>query len=228
MKLLVSILVFGSTLAAQAANKSANFSAFINNNVLYATILGDGCNSFGGGLNVSPSCDKERLTDNIVSECKAQLSVISTQRACRTVKPYPAVTLAIDLADTKVDPTAQYLLLNYDNEVARLKINRDNNSEMSAFTQGNNLYLTVLGDNCNAMDAKIKVEGLCYQGRLTQNYVDTCSADVVVMSTKRMCIAYVPQAHTFTIDLEKAKVAKEAKVLNLKYNGKVISVQINK
>jgi hypothetical protein len=119
MKTVLFWVIFSSTLATQAAD----FSAFVTNNVLYVTILGDSCNHVGGGLEVDGLCKKDRKTKNYAIECNAKLSIYHTEMACGddTVKPK---VVKIALEKTDVAPEARVLHLSYGKEKLTLDISK--------------------------------------------------------------------------------------------------------
>ncbi|WP_413290991.1 hypothetical protein [Bdellovibrio sp. HCB337] len=87
------------------------FSAFVANNVLYATILGDTCNHYIAELKVSPMCLAGRLTKNYAEVCEATLQVGGTELYCGTdTKPR---VLQIDLKNAEITSEAKVLELEY-------------------------------------------------------------------------------------------------------------------
>jgi hypothetical protein len=219
MKLLFSIFAFTSTLA-----HASEFSAFVNNNKLYATVIGDRCNEYGGTLNVSPQCDKRSGNRRGVGVCEAELEVSMTEKNCG-----PGIrgrVVEIPLAQTQVHPMATRLMLEYSGDVLEIPIEK---STISGFVKDNVLFLTVLGNNCDSLSGGIQVDASCNADRLTKNFALTCQADVIVKrETHNQCLAAIPKGHTFQIDLAKSKVAKEARNLILNYGDEIIHVQINK
>lgn len=97
-----------------------NFSAFISNDLLYVTILGD-CNNASGGLTVSPLCHKDRRTENYAISCGVELNVAKTRMYCVDQKVIPRV-LVMELANYPIAPEAQTLVINYQGEKVRVKI----------------------------------------------------------------------------------------------------------
>jgi hypothetical protein len=93
------------------ADEVPQFSAFAHNGMLYVTVLGD-CNSYGGSLEVSPTCRQDRVTKNRAVECDAKLAVISTKMACPETPP-TAKVMAINLSQEKVASEARLLHLGY-------------------------------------------------------------------------------------------------------------------
>lgn len=96
------------------------------------------------------------------------------------------------------------------------------------FIHDNVLYVTVLGDSCNVFSMDISVAGICHENRMTTNFAEECEAELLVGTTKMLCPTDRIAPHVEAIDLEDAGVAKEAKVLVLKYAGKAIRIKINK
>lgn len=101
-------------------------------------------------------------------------------------------------------------------------------ANFSAFVQGDDLYITLMTDGCNAYNVALEVDGICKEGRLTANYATECSADLAVMSTEMYCGQIPPVAKVFKVSLTESKVAVEAQVLTLRYWGNTVDVQIKK
>lgn len=97
----------------------------------------------------------------------------------------------------------------------------------SAFTHGGKLYITVLGDKCNSISGGLEVDGICRDDRMTRNYAVECSADVQLMQTEMYCGQDV-EARVVTLDLQKENVAREAKILNLRFGTEVITVEVKR
>lgn len=124
LKLAVMSLAMSASLAANAQTKGGSDigSAFVNRNTLYVTVLGDGCNAMGGRLEVEPLCSNERLTQNFVTECSAELFIISTAIACPAQTKRIAQVLEIDLKESKVDREAQLLNLNVMGQTIQVRL----------------------------------------------------------------------------------------------------------
>ena len=82
--------------------------------------------------------------------------------------------------------------------------------QFSAFTQDNLLYVTVLGDSCNKLEASLAVENFCDKNRLTRNGVISCSVRLVVNSTAMGCADNEKVPQVITIDLAKTQVDPHA------------------
>jgi hypothetical protein len=100
--------------------------------------------------------------------------------------------------------------------------------QFSAFVNGSTLYVTVLGDSCNRHFGNLKVDGLCQAGRMTQNYAETCDAEVSVSTTRMFCNDQKRVPRVVEINLAESHITHEAKVLNLTYQGKTIEVNLQK
>lgn len=115
MKNLNKCWIVASTLfltTASFAGDPHNFSAFSVGDTLYVTLLGDGCNSYGGSLEVDPLCRSDRMTKNFSPTCQAGLQVMATELACLGGRSKPVV-LEISLNKSKIAPEAQELELTY-------------------------------------------------------------------------------------------------------------------
>jgi hypothetical protein len=121
MKTILFALVFGASLASQAAGPE--FGAFVTDNVLYVTFLGDNCNSYNASLQVEGLCHKGRMTMNYASQCGADLMVGSTKMACHSMEVEPH-TFAIKLSETDVAPEAKVLFLKFNGKKTKVKINK--------------------------------------------------------------------------------------------------------
>jgi hypothetical protein len=97
----------------------------------------------------------------------------------------------------------------------------------SAFSEGDNLYVTILGD-CNHYGGQLRVAENCKEGRAMKNRALMCSAELSVIKTEMGCPNGNVTPKVLTLSLDKAKVAREAETLNLEYNGSVVEVQLHR
>lgn len=99
---------------------------------------------------------------------------------------------------------------------------------MSAFATDTTIYVTVLGDGCNAVGGNLEVDGICNEDRLTRNYAVQCSASLSLMMTEMMCPAdRPPKATVLEFDIKESKIASEAKILKIRTgSGDEITVQL--
>jgi len=97
----------------------------------------------------------------------------------------------------------------------------------SAFSVGDKLVITILADTCNAHRGSLSVEPLCRSDRMTRNWAIECSAQLQVMSTRMGCQDRELVPRTLTLSLSGNKVAHEARLLHLEYEGQTIDVQLN-
>jgi hypothetical protein len=102
-------------------------------------------------------------------------------------------------------------------------------ADFSAFTKGNLLYVTIIGDTCNQKSGSLKVTPFCDKNRSTRNAAPICEAELTVVSTMMGCeeVADRPQVLP-AIDLAKTNLDPNSKVLKLLYGKQVIRVGINK
>jgi hypothetical protein len=96
----------------------------------------------------------------------------------------------------------------------------------SAFAHEGILYVTFLGDSCNAVGGDLRVAGICRSDRLTRNYAVECDATLAIMQTEMACGDTTAKPRTVEINLEQAKVAPEARVLHLKHYDQTIDVKL--
>ena len=115
-------LTWGSSTVTVSLKDSPKFSAFMNNGNLELTGLGDNCNSFGAMLDVSPFCDKNRVTRNAVNSCDIKFGFIQTEILCPG-QELTARTTSVLLKDTDIDPQAKTLVLEgYNNDVVEVDV----------------------------------------------------------------------------------------------------------
>jgi hypothetical protein len=119
---IVAIFTLTFLVNALAFAFTPSFSAFTQDGVLYVTVLGDSCNEYMAGLEVSQVCDETRSEKNFALECEAELLVYQTQLVCNQDVSEPQ-TFEIELEPTKIAPEARALLLHYEGEVQRVEIN---------------------------------------------------------------------------------------------------------
>lgn len=100
-------------------------------------------------------------------------------------------------------------------------------TQFGAFTDNNQLYVTILGD-CNTASASLVVNPMCRKDRQTENYASECQVDVVVMTTRMFCTDQTIIPKVFAFDLAKEMVAAEAVDLELKYQTQAVKVKVNK
>ena len=99
-------------------------------------------------------------------------------------------------------------------------------ARFSAFNQGDTLYVTIIGDNCNSYGGRLQVASSCLEDRMTENYAVSCYATLSVLSTKMFCGPGY-KARVLEINLREAKVAQEAKKLTLNYLDEEITIDID-
>lgn len=99
---------------------------------------------------------------------------------------------------------------------------------MSAFATDKTVYVTVLGDGCNAVTGMLEVDSICNEDRNTRNWALVCTAQLSVMMTEMMCPADFPaKAHVLEFDLKESKIASEAKRLTIRdHSGNEVTVQL--
>lgn len=105
--ILALIMSFSTLTMAQQKGGADIGSAFVNNGILYVTVLGD-CNNIHGDLIVEPLCLADRMTMNYQTECEATLSLLSTKRGCPSGERIARV-LEINLKDSKLTQEAELL-----------------------------------------------------------------------------------------------------------------------
>jgi hypothetical protein len=104
-----------------------------------------------------------------------------------------------------------------------------NAASFSAFADGDNLYVTMLLDDCNSHGLALDVDGLCRNDRLTKNYATSCGADLIVRSTKMYCGKSSLEPVTFTLSLKKSNIASEAEELTLRnFNGDEVTIELER
>lgn len=103
----------------------------------------------------------------------------------------------------------------------------ESSPQFSAFTSKGQLYVTILGDTCNNFIGRLEVDALCNDDRMTRNHASVCEVSLSVISTKMACGPGV-KPRVLTMDLQKAKVAKEAVLLKLNYRGQELEVPVNR
>jgi hypothetical protein len=118
---IISVFLLSFLINAVAFALSPQFSAFTKDGVLYATVLGDECNRYFGGIEVSPDCRSDRMTKNFALECEANLLVYQTEQACPKSAEVPQ-SFRIELAPTKIAPEARTLILHYGSQTQRVPI----------------------------------------------------------------------------------------------------------
>jgi hypothetical protein len=99
-------------------------------------------------------------------------------------------------------------------------------SRFSAFSVGDKLVVTILADTCNTHRGSLRVEPLCRSDRMTRNWAIECSAQLQVFSTRMGCQDRELIPRTLTLSLKQNKVAHEARLLHLEYDGQMIDVQL--
>ncbi len=100
--------------------------------------------------------------------------------------------------------------------------------EFSAFSKGDKLVVTVLGDSCNSYGASLEVNSSCDSRRLTRNFAYSCRAELKVSSSELYCgNSDLDTPKVMELSLSENFVTKEAKKLYLKYNGAVVTVALD-
>lgn len=105
-----------------AANPGPHFSAFTSNNKLFVTVLADSCNELTADLVVNDKCRADRLVKTFAPICGATLQINSTRMGCREIG-VPRV-LVVDLAESKVAPESDTLVLTYGRTTIPVTINK--------------------------------------------------------------------------------------------------------
>lgn len=96
-----------------------------------------------------------------------------------------------------------------------------------AFTKGNYLYVTHLGD-CNKMGAKLEVDSLCHKDRVTRNLALRCGVEMNVVSTQMICPEMIFPPQVMVFDLANEPIAPEARQLIIKSGEHSVRVKINR
>jgi len=96
----------------------------------------------------------------------------------------------------------------------------------SAFSDGDNVYVTVLGDSCNYKTANLKVSQSCQEDRLTKNIARSCNAELFISTSKMICFDNKLVPKVITLNLDDENVAQEAAVLKLTNDGVTIRVRL--
>ena len=124
MKLILLASLFLSSFAFSAATTTpASFGAFTYKNYLYVTHLGD-CNTMSVDVVVGGLCNKDRATRNYAVVCDTELVVGSTRMICPDQVVEPKV-YKFDLANLPVAAEAKVMVIKYNNESVKVKINRE-------------------------------------------------------------------------------------------------------
>ncbi len=108
----LKLTTYGTEEVEVDLKNNSDLGAFVTNNELQFTVLGDTCNHIGAKLEVDKLCDKDRLTRNSVVTCNAKLLVFQTEMYCGNTDLVPRTT-TVKLKDTQVDPYAKVLALDY-------------------------------------------------------------------------------------------------------------------
>lgn len=124
MKLIIfASLMLSSFAYSAAATVPASFGAFTYKNYLYVTFLGD-CNTKSVDVQVGSLCNKDRLTRNYAVVCDSELVVAATRMICPDQVVEPTV-YKFDLANLPVASEAKVMVIKYNNESVKVKINRE-------------------------------------------------------------------------------------------------------
>lgn len=118
---IIMILILSFVLNAFSFTFAKDFSAFVSEGVLYATVLTDQCNLHAAGLEIDPDCNKNRQTKNLAFNCQAELLIYQTLHQCEETRLQPQ-TFALRLDETKIAPEARTLILSYEGEEERVEI----------------------------------------------------------------------------------------------------------
>ena len=100
-------------------------------------------------------------------------------------------------------------------------------THFSAFTDKNQLYVTILGD-CNTASASLVVDSLCRKDRFTRNLAVECGAELIVATSRMFCPEGEIVPKIFTFNLGNEAVALEAQALKIKYQTQTIKLKVNK
>jgi len=95
--------------------------------------------------------------------------------------------------------------------------------QFSAFSDGENIHITFLGDKCNYYHAELNVEPLCQKNRLTRNFAVKCSAELNIAGTELYCGDDLEPRVT-TLKIKDTDIAPEAQTLTLKQGSEVINI----
>ncbi|MBL7556103.1 MAG: hypothetical protein JNM24_09795 [Bdellovibrionaceae bacterium] len=123
MKLVLLTALFLSSFAFSAPAKPASFGAFTYRNYLYVTFLGD-CNTKSVDVQVGSLCNKDRMTRNYAVVCDSELVVGATRMICPDQVVEPKV-YTFDLANLPVASESKYMVIKYNNESVKVKLNRE-------------------------------------------------------------------------------------------------------
>ncbi len=96
----------------------------------------------------------------------------------------------------------------------------------SAFSDGKNLHITVMGDHCNSYNLILDVDPICKDDRMIRNFALECSASFTYLATEMYC-GPETTPRTMSISLKKANIAKEAKELTLSDGFSSIKVKLD-
>ncbi|MBT3981132.1 MAG: hypothetical protein HOE90_07245 [Bacteriovoracaceae bacterium] len=100
-------------------------------------------------------------------------------------------------------------------------------TDFSAFSVGDKLYVTVLGDSCNSIRPSLLVAENCKDDRVMKNLAYRCTVKFSYASTKMYCNDKEPVPRVMSLSLSQSNVAKEAKLLYLEFNAQHIKVQLD-
>lgn len=123
MKLVLLASLFLSAFAFSAPVTPASFGAFTYKNYLYVTFLGD-CNTKSVDVQVGSLCNKDRMTRNYAVVCDSELVVGATRMICPDQVVEPKV-YTFDLANLPVANESKYMVIKYNNESVKVKLNRE-------------------------------------------------------------------------------------------------------
>lgn len=214
MKTLSLALLF---LGNFSINAVPHFSGLINDGKLHLTTLTDSCNHYRAGIFVTEGCTEDSKQDSSEQVCKINFGYTSTRIGCRDRNLYPK-TFSFDLLEEGISPEVSQIMVNSRSKEIEVSTEEMDKSKTSAFTSSRTLYVTTLVDTCNSHRAGLKVSPGCKDDRLTRNWASSCAVELMISSTRAFCGDMKSVPHTFTIDLNRANVAREAKRLYLK-NG---------
>lgn len=97
----------------------------------------------------------------------------------------------------------------------------------SAFSDGESLHITVMADTCNAIGADLVVDSDCQESRMIENYALSCAASLRVIQTQLMCGDQNLKPKVISIKLSESNVAREAKSLELNYQGSKVTIALD-
>ena len=99
-------------------------------------------------------------------------------------------------------------------------------ANFSAFVKDRQLYITIIGENCNHFGGNLIVEPQCKEDRPAKNEVITCKVRAMIFSTEMACEDMKETPVVIQMNLDENNVAVEAQNLLLRYGLEEIEVEI--